>query len=1291
MNVRVLIGPAGSGKTHRCIAALRECERQGRRALLLVPDQFTYAADRLLLEGGDLRGTRFVRVLSFRRLAHLVAAEAGGPPVISEQGRRMLLRAVVHATPLAELGPLASVRETTGLIVALAAVLKEVKGIAGRDAAGRLEQATASPAGAERRERTAGVSAPEPAGRAAAADPKVRALARLIAGYDAAIDTAGLADPEERIHAAARWIDAHPEPWRARPVWIDGFAGFRPEDKTLIEALARASAGVTIGMCADAGEAQALLADAARARSRGAWTSPGDFLAARRATLQRPAFLPTLRTLLWLQETFGERLALEGLPSCPRFRASAALARLEAGLFHPAPPADRSAAPDATTGDVSLLRAAHPHEEVAAWARLIDRWTRLDAQPARYRDVAVIVRDLDAYRPLVLEIFGRYGIPVFIDERRDATAHPLLRLALAALQLAARGWTREAVIGMLRNPYLGVPADTADRIELLSTEYGVEYERWWETDWEVFDLPARDRLEVTSEAPDEASEYGGGSGDWDSDASASLGDLDTLGDAGEDSDSDDGPLPEKLGGAVETTDPKRRRGELAAVEARAVAARLFPSWRAFCESWQGGPVAFEVGARALRRLLWEALAAGDPGGAGHAGDRREPDGAGRACDRRDPGGVGDTHLAGLPELACGRALPTWSDEETRRIAALLEELLDDGARLMGPAPVDAAAFARLLRDALAQASIGQTPRHLDTVVVAEPRRARINETPRVILGGLDSGAYPRVNVQDPLFSDAERERLAGRGLPMAYTAAQQAEEDPYLFYVACSRATERLVVSYPARGGDGRESEPSPYVVEIAHALGRTPSDALAEEPARALESCQHPAELAVRLARTLADLTGSPPAWEQAAAACREQLDVEAGAVETALACAERMGRDLPEQLDPQLAVERFADGAIATSVSRLETFVRCPFQYFARFVLGLEPRPEPVLTPRSTGSAAHDALQRFFKEALPSEPGRRIDTGPLADPGEISRRMGRIFAALAGDEAYRVFQVDPPSAYRWDRTRRALEFFLRAELARMRDAAFQPVAFELAFGGEGGAGPDPGAPRPALARGERPDMPLLPAVEIDLAREDLQAIGLPADRRWRLRLRGRIDRLDVRVATGAPPAALVIDYKHSRRSTSVHKEILQGLNLQVGVYLIAVERLLGLTPAAGLYYGYTPQPRSIERPEKPGNPLGFHLQGVCAADAAAEIDASGAFFTPGREPHPQAVAPERLAGLLARTEEQVRAVGLELLRGRIRAHPVWSGQGLPCERCDYVRICRFDARRHPVRIAEPREAGHD
>ena len=66
MAVRFVFGPAGSGKTFRALEALRECERRSRPAVYLVPEQFTYSADRELLEDPTWHGLRHVRVLFSR-------------------------------------------------------------------------------------------------------------------------------------------------------------------------------------------------------------------------------------------------------------------------------------------------------------------------------------------------------------------------------------------------------------------------------------------------------------------------------------------------------------------------------------------------------------------------------------------------------------------------------------------------------------------------------------------------------------------------------------------------------------------------------------------------------------------------------------------------------------------------------------------------------------------------------------------------------------------------------------------------------------------------------------------------------------------------------------------------------------------------------------------------------------------------------------------------------------------------------------------------------------------------
>jgi ATP-dependent helicase/nuclease subunit B len=83
--LNLLLGRAGTGKTPRIVESLRERQRAGERAIFLVPEQYTYEAERLLAEA--LGGLVGIQVFSFDRLAQRVLSLGGQTrPFLSEQG-----------------------------------------------------------------------------------------------------------------------------------------------------------------------------------------------------------------------------------------------------------------------------------------------------------------------------------------------------------------------------------------------------------------------------------------------------------------------------------------------------------------------------------------------------------------------------------------------------------------------------------------------------------------------------------------------------------------------------------------------------------------------------------------------------------------------------------------------------------------------------------------------------------------------------------------------------------------------------------------------------------------------------------------------------------------------------------------------------------------------------------------------------------------------------------------------------------------------------------------------------
>ncbi len=428
--LELLIGRAGSGKTATCLRqALEELQAggpDGPPLVLLCPEQATYQMERALLDG-QTPGTACVRlaVLSFRRLTHRILEEHGGPahPEIDEAGRRMLLsRLIQEARPhLRHFGPSAL---RPGLASALARQLAEL------EAYGADPEALRSCASQ--------VSAQTSA--------RLLDLARLLEAYRTEL-SGRLADPGGSLAAAASVVAA--TRYAGASVWVDGFSGFTPREEDLLSALVGCGAQVRLTLCLDS-----------RTLPPGPLPEPEP---------DHP-FAPTWRTLRRMRRRHpGARLQTLDVAVPHRFAPSSTLARLEANWRGE----DLEGTRD---GDVRLYAAADPADEAEAAADEIDRLCREEG--LRYRDVAVIVRDLEPYHDRLAAAFARRDIPCFIDHKPAVAPHPVARALLAALAVPAAGWTLAAVARYLHTDLCGLSRDEGDELEEAALAMGLDGPAW---------------------------------------------------------------------------------------------------------------------------------------------------------------------------------------------------------------------------------------------------------------------------------------------------------------------------------------------------------------------------------------------------------------------------------------------------------------------------------------------------------------------------------------------------------------------------------------------------------------------------------------------------------------------------------------------------------------------------------------------------------------------------------------------------------------------------------------------
>lgn len=221
--------------------------------------------------------------------------------------------------------------------------------------------------------------------------------------------------------------------------------------------------------------------------------------------------------------------------------------------------------------------------------------------------------------------------------------------------------------------------------------------------------------------------------------------------------------------------------------------------------------------------------------------------------------------------------------------------------------------------------------------------------------------------------------------------------------------------------------------------------------------------------------------------------------------------------------------------SVSQLELYGKCGFQYFLRNVLKLDGLEEEAdgLEASGKGTMLHEVLRRFMLESRTAD--RSVRDAPLEESVEAIHKIAREHIAKSQvDHPFWQLDVDSLIADRKE-DGGILRRFIERELA-LQEVELRPQYFEVGFG----LGPD--------AESD----PLL------ILEEEITIDGL--------KLRGKIDRIDV-----GPNQFAIVDYK-SGSSVSKLKDIKRGISLQLPLYLRVAEDVLRshmphLIGVAGIY----------------------------------------------------------------------------------------------------------------------------
>lgn len=420
MSLRFYFGPSGSGKSHRIYEEImqRAAQEPGRNFLIIVPDQFTMQTQKELVMRSDRGGILNIDVLSFGRLSHRILEEVGTKemPVLDDTGKSLVLQKIA-ADLKEQLPAMGSLLHKQGYIHEVKSAISEFMqyGISTQD----MDKLIAS---AEKR---------------GALAMKLRDLKTLYRGFqdyirDHFITTEETLDVLRRSLVKSKILPDS-------VVVFDGFTGFTPIQNRLIQELMRVCeetiVAVTIGEEEDP------------------YQMDGE---QKLFHLSKKTVADLVKLAAEAEVTRGEDVFVKGGPD--RFTEAPALCYLEQNLFRYQyePYTEKQC-------EIRMFEALSPREEVHQTALYIRKLIREEG--LTYRDIAVVIGDLEGYASYVETEFGQLEIPCFLDRTRGIVLNPMIEYIKSVLQLYIRDFSYDTVFHFLRSGMADISREEIDELE----------------------------------------------------------------------------------------------------------------------------------------------------------------------------------------------------------------------------------------------------------------------------------------------------------------------------------------------------------------------------------------------------------------------------------------------------------------------------------------------------------------------------------------------------------------------------------------------------------------------------------------------------------------------------------------------------------------------------------------------------------------------------------------------------------------------------------------------------------
>ncbi len=439
-------------------------------------------------------------------------------------------------------------------------------------------------------------------------------------------------------------------------------------------------------------------------------------------------------------------------------------------------------------------------------------------------------------------------------------------------------------------------------------------------------------------------------------------------------------------------------------------------------------------------------------------------------------------------------------KENERLYETIISSLDTLVSVMGDTAVNEATYLNLLETVLSEVKIGKIPQHVDEVVFLDALLSRSRSKKHVYLLGVNQGEFPAKVSDNEYFSEREKATLSSLGLSFEPDLDVRSAKELYSFKRSFLLGKKSVTLLYSRRSTAFAALLPSDVIGRIK---------AISKNKIAPVDISTLP----------LKDKIYTP---ESALYMLGDASDGEYGEIKDALAS---VGKDdvlmISEGSATNEALNLTDDslglvykGDLYLSQTRIDTFLKCPMNYFCSYTLGLDKGERAEINYAVIGTFVHSILENFFLHLKKN--GIRVES--------LSKEERESLAQLSSRKFIKEVLTDSRAAAREDVTIRRLSKaampVIDSLCEEFSNCRFTPVFFELNLKSKSELSPGP-------------------------AVFDTRDGG-------KVLLGGAVDRTDT-YQDGEDVYVRVVDYKTGSKEFSP-SDIAEGKNLQMFLYLKSI-----------------------------------------------------------------------------------------------------------------------------------------